>query len=64
MALDEFSLPHLALSVNAFETGRNWERREEVACKARLKEAWNIVCVIKPAENPGVFSRTVSIWHG
>lgn len=28
VAQDEFSLAHLALSLDAFETGRNWERRK------------------------------------
>lgn len=42
VALDEFSLAHLALSVDAFETGRNWERRE-LAGKARPREAWRSV---------------------
>lgn len=42
-----FSLAHLALSVDASETGRNRERRE-LAGKPRARKAWNTICVIEP----------------
>lgn len=60
VAQDEFSLAHLALSVDAFETGRNWERRK-LAGKVRPRE-YNL-CNRAYRKGEGC-SKTVSIWCG
>lgn len=62
MALDKFVQAELALGIDAFETDRNWDRRELVG-RARSREVWNAVCVSEPTENiRAVLEGSVSLW--